>query len=352
MGIRNRPVASCVVIVAIVFCAATPASAQDCVPGQTCGTPPDVTGEWYIRNAFDLSQTLPASLSDPFRALRGIDRAVIGELNLPPKDRWLEAIIQAQVAKRLSPSLPVMLRAGDDAAVIVSTLRSEGRLRIVKGEDSGSVSGSEVWTTLVFYWLGLCGDNIGGDPEEPPECARFDIATSDNDTPTETPQCKGQSVPSISVDFSGTVGAVNPSQSPWQLVVDPRTAVLPISRVLLSVVGALLERTTPWHCIDEATDCSASTCIVDCVGLADSVAELSPRLRVKKVEEACLSAVRKAGRDAKRSLTHAFADVAVMQYGGAGSIDAGELRDGYWKGSFFSKTIAPMRGSWEGTRQK
>jgi hypothetical protein len=232
---------------------------------------------------------------------------------------------------------------------VVSTLRSDGVLRLGRRPDPAAVNGSEVWTNLVFYWLGLCGDNIGGDPELPPECARFDVATSDNDNPSEPPQCKDQSIPPIRVRFAGTLRlSAQPPQ--WEFVVDDRIAVVPAARLLVRIAGELLQRTTPWHCIDEATDCGSGSCVVDCAGLAKDVAEQAPRLDADRVEEACVRAVRKAGRDTRRALIGGWADVALLRYSGTATVGDKTL-DGFWKGTFFSKVLANMPGAWHASRK-
>lgn len=247
---------------------------------------------------------------------------------------------------------------------------------MTKGVDFVNVKGSEVWTSLISYWLPLCGDNIGGDPRLPPECARFDIATSDNDVPGETPQVKTHVGP-----IAATVRLSPDAQAPrWQLVVDQHKVRLKIGKLVLVTMNELIQRATPWHGIEEATDCRSGSCVVDCAGLAASLPDADPVVRAR-VEAICAAAVRKAGRETMRALSRAWADAAVLHFDGSATISgpaknedacesktgcAGMLglaeydlllrkdpahRDGSWTGSFFSKTLTNMPGAWHATRE-
>lgn len=344
------------------------ARAQTDNPGQALA-PPDVTGRWHTRHSFDISAALPLEIENGFAPLRTLDDSIVSQLNLPRRDQWLEPIIGRQIKQYIPPWVQTIVRIGDDIGVILGTLRSEGAMDLGKGVDDQHVKGSEVWTSLTFYWLPLCGDKIGGDPGLPPECARFDIATTDNDIPNETPRVRGQVIPTLAA----------PNQDPvWQLVIDRRRIRLRMGKVVLAAINELIGRTTPWHSIDEATDCSGGSCVVDCPGLAASLANYGPDVTVR-VEAACVVAVRKAGRETMRGLSRSFADAAVLEFDGWATVFGAAKddlclsntgcaamlglpeynlllkkdpahRDGLWEGSFFSKTLKNMPGAWHATR--
>ena len=336
------------------------AHAQACAPNQSCA-PPDIAGVWRTKHTFDISAAFPSELKDGFAPLRSLDRAIVGQLNLPPRKQSLEPMIAAQVRKHLSPSLPSMIRLGDDLDAIFGTLRSEGALSLSKGADPVSVKGSEVWTSLVFYWLGLCGDDIGGDPEVPPECARFDIATSDNDNPTEPTQNEGQTIPAIPIAAALRPIVQQNQVAGWQLVVDERQVHVKMGKLVLAVINELIGRTTPWRSFDDAFDCRDGSCVVDCRGLGGSVSHLAPGIDAR-VEGICTATVRKAGRDTMRALSRAWADAAILEFSGSASISAPGTfglpeyemllrkdparRDGLWIGSFFNRTLTKMPGAW------
>lgn len=353
------------------------ANAQTCTPNQDCA-PPDVAGVWHTTHTFDISAAFPSELKNGFEPLRALDQAIAGQLNLPPRRQSLEPILAAHIRQHLSPSLPSIIRLGDDLDSIFGTLRSEGALSLRKGVDSVSVKGSEVWTSLVFYWLGLCGGEIGGDPREPPKCARFDIATSDNDNPTETPQNTGHTIPSIAIAAALRPIDLQTETPRWQLVVDRRHVRVKMGKLVLAVIDELIGRTTPWRSIDEAFDCRDGSCVVDCGGLGASVSHLAPGLDAR-VEAICKATVRKAGRETMRALSRAWADAAVLEFSGSASIfvpaksDGGcpaqagcrrtlglpeyemllrkdpARRDGLWIGSFFNKRATKMPGAWHAT---
>jgi hypothetical protein len=334
--------------------------AQDCAKGQQCAVP-DVAGVWQTRHIFDISAALPPALVNGFTPLRRVDTDLLARLDHKRRDEPLKAIVASEIAKHRSPHLPALLRIGDDLRLVVGRLRSRGVLVLTPGADPAHVQAAEVWTSLVFYWLGLCGDNVGGDPELPPECARFDIATSDNDNPTEVPQCEGQTVPEV-----GTL--VQHDAQTWQLAIGCRRARLKVGDVVLAVIDDLAEKTTPWHSIEEATDCRAGACVIDCAGLAAALGDLLPR-GDDSIEAMCAAVVRKAGRETMRELARAFADAAVLRFSGFATVSGSgkavalgfpdyelrlikdpQHRDGSWTGSFFSKALTNAPGAWYATR--
>ena len=154
-------------------------------------------------------------------------------------------------------------------------LRSEGRMRLARNGDASRLEGKEVWTSLVFYWLPLCNGDIAGSPDEPPECARIDVVTSDADAADETAQCKGQVLPSIRALVSPFTARVVKRDGVWAIDVDRRQVALQMGKVILILVDQLLTLVTggEYHCIDEATLCppDGGSCMVDCEGIGRDV---------------------------------------------------------------------------------
>ncbi|HUC07903.1 MAG TPA: hypothetical protein VMR96_07410, partial [Solirubrobacterales bacterium] len=377
-------------------CACIDNCPTECKVGEVCnpdthtcqangGGIPDVTGVWYTRHSYDISAALPTVVKDIFIGIRLIDQAIVGKLSWPS---WVPGFVQAALNKFISKILKqyipdwvqTIIRIGDDIGTVLSSLRSEGAMRLQKGVDLAHVKGSEVWTSLVFYWLGLCGDNIGGDPQLPPDCARFDVATSDSDNPGEVQQCKGQSIPTISVQVGPVTGQVVGTSPNFKLQVDQRQVQLQMGKVLLIVVNELLKLTTPYNCIEEATDCNSGSCLVDCAGLGRDVENLFPGLG-DIAETICDEGVTLAGQAVTKALAGVTFNSDVLDFkGGAviadvgtdnstcnsGQSCAGQLglddfdrrlykdtanRNGTWTGSFFYKVLKNMPGAWQGTRQ-
>ena len=163
---------------------------------------PDVTGVWYTKHVFSIRQSIPLVVRDVFTGIRFIDQFLSGKLGLPS---WLQPVIDTVMRQFLPGSFYTAIRLSDDLFTVLSYLRAEGKMRLSPGGDATHLKGTEVWTNLVFYWLPLCGDEIQGNPEVPPGCARFDVETGDADFPS-VPPCKGRVVPTITprADESGS----------------------------------------------------------------------------------------------------------------------------------------------------
>jgi hypothetical protein len=390
------------------ICPTACAAGQHCQPGTACGTgscvgdstTPDVTGIWLTRHDYVVKKALPVALQDVFYAIRVLDQALLGKLTVPGLPSWLQAIINSFVSKLLHTYLPdwlqTVIHISDDVVTVLSNLRSEGSMHLVKGVDYRRVNGTEVWTSLVFYWLPLCNGNIGGDPGVPPECARIDIATTDSQNPGDVGQCKGQSLPSITVQvapFTASVaGAGAGGTAPYSLSVNQRRVQLKMGKVLLVLIDLIISYVTPYQCIDEITDCHAGpgNCpLVDCNGLSQDLAGpgtwLSRFIDSPSLEGLCDGVIAKGGQAVTRLLATAWSPAAdMLDFSGhatvSGSVDssacegggttcAAQLgndtwdkdlnssssatvngRDGNWTGDFFFKVIGKLPGSWEATR--
>ncbi len=389
-------------------CPTACAAGTHCQPGATCGTgscisdtvSPDVTGTWLTKHDYNIKEALPAALQDVFYAIRGLDQALLGKLTIPGLPSWLQAIINSFISKLLQNYLPAWLQTvihiSDDIVTVLSNLRSEGSMHLVVNPDIAHVKGTEVWTGLVFYWLPLCNGQIGGDPGVPPECARIDIATTDSQNPGEVGQCKGQSLPTITVQvrpFTATVAPTAPSATTYVISVDQRQVNVQMGRVLLVLVDLIISSVTPYHCIDEITDCQAGPggCpLVDCYGLSQSLAGpgafLGGFIDPGTLEGLCDGVVTTAGQAVTQLLATVWSPTAnILDFGGHASISgtaattsvceagtsscAAQLgnanwdkdlnssnsgtvsrRDGNWSGDFFFKVVGKLPGSWQATR--
>ena len=389
-------------------CPTTCAAGTHCQPGASCGTGscvsdaviPDVTGTWLTRHDYSIVKALPTALRDVFMAIRLLDQALLGKLTIQGLPSWLQAIINSFISKLLQNYLPdwlqTVIHIADDIVTVLSNLRSEGSMHLVVNPDVAHVKGTEVWTSLVFYWLPLCNGNIGGDPGVPPDCARIDIATTDSQNPGEVGQCKGQSLPTITVQvrpFSATVAPTAVGAKTYAINVDKRQVNVQMGKVLLVLVDLIISYVTPYHCIDEITDCHAGPggCpLLDCYGLSQDLAGpgtwLGGFIDPSTLEGLCDGVVTTAGQAVTQLLATVWSPTAdILDFSGHASVSgaatdpsvclagssscAAQLgnanwdkdlnssssatvngRDGNWSGDFFFKVIGKLPGAWQATR--
>jgi hypothetical protein len=370
------------------------AAGQTCVPGATCGTgscqntpppTPDVSGVWTTRHIFSIRDALPGAVRTIFDALRYLDQALLGKLAITGIP-WVDALINKILGPILRNYIPgwvqTLIHLGDDLGVILSNLRSEGSMRITNGVDIAHIKGTEVWTSLVFYWLPLCGDNIGGDVDVPPACARIDLATTDSSNPSDNGQCKGQAIPSITVQAAPFTGNVTGTAGAATLHIDRRQVSLKMGKVILIIVDYIIALTTPYHCIDEATDCQkGQPCLIDCPQLGQDISNLTNGIIDAGTGEAiCDTVVTTLGQTITGLLANVWpVNADVLDFSGHASIHAGtdtsacttgqncadqlgkdsfeldlaknvNARDGWWEGDFFFKLIGKLPGAFEAQR--
>lgn len=389
-------------------CSTPCAAGTHCVAGSACGggacvsdtAVPDVTGTWLTRHDYNIKKALPTALQDAFYAIRVLDQALLGKLTIPGLPSWLQSIINSFISKLLQNYLPdwlqTVIHISDDIVTVLSNLRSEGSMHLVVNPDVAHVKGTEVWTSLVFYWLPLCNGNIGGDPGAPPDCARIDVATTDSQDPGVVGQCKGQSLPSITVQvrpFTATVAPSSTGATTYAINVDQRQVNVQMGKVLLVLVDQIISYVTPYHCIDEITDCSpgAGHCpLVDCYGLSQDLAGpgtwLGGFVDPGAVEQLCDGVVTTAGQAVTQLLATVWSPTAdVLDFSGHATVSgaaqdpsvceagtstcASQLgndawdkdlnstssaivdgRDGNWSGDFFFKVVGKLPGAWEAKR--
>lgn len=378
------------------LCPSACPAGQTCVlqAGDTCGNghcvappapTPDVSGVWTTRHIFSIRDALPGAVRTIFDALRYLDQALLGKLAITGIP-WIDALINKILGPILRNYIPgwvqTLIHLGDDLGVILSNLRSEGSMRLSNGVDIAHVKGTEVWTSLVFYWLPLCGDNIGGDVDVPPACARIDIATTDAQNPSDNGQCKGQAIPSITVQVKQFTGTVTGTASPYKLNFDPRQVSLKMGKVILIIVDYIISLTTPYHCIDEATDCQkGQPCLIDCPQLGQDIANVTNGIIDAGTGEAiCDQVVTTLGQTITQLLANAWPlNADVLDFSGHATIHVGTdatacttgvncadqlgkdtferdlaknvgARDGWWEGDFFFKLLHKLPGAFEAQR--
>src|SRR5437660_1107627 len=157
-----------------------------------------------------------------------------------------------------------------------------------------------------------------------------------------------------------------------------------MGKVMLSAIDLVLSLTTPWQCIDEATDCrDGRECLVDCEGLGRWISDLTGGfLDSGTLAAACGGAVTAAGQVATQLLATIKFKTNVLDFSGRAAIGqvgdddsvcashahcAGQLgndtfdrdlrknaasRDGSWTGGFFDEALKNMPGAWESKRQQ
>ena len=379
-----------------------------CAPGTTCvngrclppgpgpEAGPDVSGLWNTSHLFLLDGALPAAVKEVLVALRVLDQALSGALGLPS---WLQGMLASIVDQFVPSWVRTVVRIGDSLGTVLSNLRSTGSLRLrASTADRREVSGTEEWSSLVLYWLPLCCPGfsaacpaIAGDPEAPLACGRVDLAAAGPDGRGAVASCNGLPIPPIAIraaPFQARVEGSGPGRDrgPWSLEVGPRAVDLRLAQVLPSSIDALLSLSTPWHCIEEATDCSAGhACIVDCAGIGQTLSHLTGGFAgAGALTDLCGVAVQGVGRRMTGALDKVTFDADAIEFGGhaligrlgesgaacdSGRECAGQLgqddfdartradgrnqtstRDGLWEGSFFRRGATHMKGGWEARR--
>ena len=162
-----------------------------------------------------------------------------------------------------------------------------------------------------------------------------------------------------------------------------------MGKVVLVLVDLILSYVTPYHCIEEATDCSpGNTCLIDCAGLGRDVEKLTNGwVSAGTIEQLCDGVVTAAGQavtvalanawpvnadlldfDGKAVISQVPVDASFCDAGSTGGC-AGQLgrdtfdkdlhssntttrgnRDGAWNGDFFFKLLHKLPGAWEAKR--
>jgi hypothetical protein len=305
---------------------------QTCVP-DTVPTP-DASGLWYTQHDFALSQGLPGVVQTMQKIVAIMDQLVNGVF-FTGVWSWLNSIVKSIIDQYVPSWVATTIKILDAVGTFLSNLRAEGAMRLTAGADTTHYRGTEVWTSLVFYYLPLCPNGRpAGDPTLPPDCARFDVATSDSDTPGDVGTCKGQSVPAISVQVAPFTSYLTPAapsagyKGPWSMGFDQRQVKLKFGKVVLMAINLLISYLTEYNCIDEALDCvGGNSCLIDCTSLGQTISDaLGGLVSPDFVTAVCQPVVTAAGQEITTLLTQITFTSDVLDFNGQGAIPK-------WQGS-------------------
>ncbi len=380
------------------ICGNCPAGTTCVITGTTgtcepaAGQTPDLTGVWYTRHSFSIQQALPSWVQTIQGVVRDMDQLIQGDF-FSGFWSFLNPIVSGIIDQYVPDWVQTLIEVLDDVGTIFSNLRSIGSMKITQGSMPALVNGTEVWTSFVFYWLPLCNGNIGGN-NYTPDCARFDVATTDGDQ-SGNGTCQGQALPSISVQiapFSGQVAQDSTTMN-WVFHVTSREVDLKMGKLVLVALNLLISYLTPYDCIEDALTCTpGNACLIDCPDLGQDISDVSDGLLSPSDGEAICDGVANA---AGQLLTNWLATVSfsadTLDFGGHaiiaadGSADgdcsggnggpcASKLgndnydndlqskdgkQDGFWSGNFFFNVVGCnpgdtgsgcMPGAWEAER--
>ncbi len=338
----------------------------DCPSGFTCQNGAcipnssdtiDVTGHWYTQHDFDIHDALPGWVQTIAKFTRLGDQALLGQLNIPS---WANALISGIVQQYVPSWVTQLVYLLDNAFTLFSDLRSEGEMDLVANGSPAVLQGTENWTSFVFYLLAQCGTNIGGDPNNPPPCARFDIYTSD----------LSQANLAVEVEpFAARVGG--DTAHGYTIFMDKRVAKLDIQGLIRYVLEQAVQIVTGYpsledQCLDNAGDCvtcrsgqapdptdcpGALSSMVDCQSLSD---QLDSLIGINiDFTPLCQAAVEAAGSALVNALGNIVVHTDVLKFSGQASARATqEYGDGpntaEWLGYPDYKCQKPSDGGCDG----
>jgi hypothetical protein len=299
-----------------------------CVP--TAGQPPDLTGVWYTKHSFSIIQALPSFVQGAQTVIRDLDQLIQGQF-FSGFWAFLNPIVKGIIDQYVPAWVQTLIKVLDDIGTIFSNLRSLGSMKITSpGTDHTAFQGTEVWTSFVFYWLPLCNGNIGGN-NYTPDCARFDVATTDATDPT-TGVCGGQSTPSISVQVKPFAGHIvqNATTMKWSFNVADRQVSLKMGKLILVAINLLLSYLTPYECIEDALHCSpGNPCLIDCPAFGSFIESVTSGVLSASAGEAICDA---AANIAGSALTNLIANITftsdTLDFAGAAMVTADGSADG------------------------
>jgi len=271
-----------------------------CIPSTdpACNNPTgeqilDVTGHWFTRHEFDVHEALPGWVRTLSQAVRGIDQAIHGQLNLPGWLSWANALIAAVLQGVIPQWAQDLVYLFDSAFTIFSELRSEGEMELVAVGGPRVLSGTEDWTSFIFYFLPQCGGNIGGSLDRPPPCARVDIYT------TDLPADLAASVKPFAARLVGSPPATS------TIYMDNREVDMKFQGLIKYVIDQLAQMIT-----GEANLADALTAVVPCEDLGSSISD--DPLIGGAIASACTALVGAAGRTVENILAGVQTNVRDM----------------------------------------
>jgi hypothetical protein len=186
--------------------------------------------------------------------------------------------------------------------------------------------------------------------------------------------------------FTASLVAKGPNNgAPFVLNIDQRQVSVEMGKVILVVIDLIISYVTPYHCIQEITDChpGPGNCpLIDCYGLGQDANGWISGIG-GTVEAICDGVVTAAGQAVTQALAGAWPIRAdLLDFNGHGLVSktgaptdcesgkncAGQLgndtydkdlhsngatrdgRDGNWSGDFFFKLLHKLPGAWEAKR--
>jgi hypothetical protein len=314
-----------------------------CQPGTDV---PDVTGLWFTKHWFDLHEALPGFLQTIADPIRRIDQVLLGSSSLPS---WVNAILQPLIHQYIPEWVISIVHILDSILTIMSNMRSEGEMELAAvGGNRALLDGQEAWTSFVFYYLPLCGNNIPSDPT--PDCARMDIFV-DNELETQI----GLEV------YPFTAKVIGDTAAGYSLLVDRRKVKIELHKLILLLVNMLVSSMTPYDTLHDAlpelADCeSIGLTVEDLIGV--------------NIEPLCVAALTAAGLQIEQQLAQIGVTSNLLEFDGPAKIRTYQLdpntaewlgkadyessRDGRWNACFACGTPASLRhvdGAWHGSRE-
>lgn len=318
----------------------------------------DVTGLWFTRHIFDIRSGLPSWVQTLSTGVRVIDQIINGQFNfgLPG---WIQAIVGAIIQEVIRSVVPSqvyeIVRILDSIFTIFSNLRAEGEMHLAAVGSPQALSGTEDWTSFIFYMLPLCGGNISGDPAHPPECARMDIMTN------QIPQA----------DIALTVKPFAARVSGTTIFMDKREVNMRLAKFLKYVLDEAMKLITG---DPAATLENTLVNLIPCPQFAQDMADglgfpsLEPLF-----ENLCRTSITAATGALVSAVSNTQVTTDVLQFNGQASIRSiyntnygDELgsqacerdletcnpSDGWWKGKFsIGVSVNNVPGRWRASRQ-
>lgn len=314
-----------------------------CIPGDGSL---DVTGFWFTSHNFDVREGLPSWVRTLGTAVQGVNQAFLGQLNIPS---WLNSIVRALVSQYIPEWVQQIVYVLDSLFELFKNLRAEGEMELAAVGGPRVLSGNELWTSFIFYFLPQCGTNVGGAFGEPRACARVDIYNSD------LPADLAADVKPFAARLGGD------STAGYTLFVDRREVNMKFAGLLKYVLDKLLEVITGYPTLEESLPS-----FVDCVSLGQSIDDIFPI----GGEALCNVAVTAATAAISRELQQQTITQDVLAFDGQatakpsasipteasdlGFLDRLEGRgaaDGKWNARFRAGISVPnVPGRWYGSR--
>jgi len=254
-------------------------STSDCPDGWSCepqsgaclpptNVPPmNVSGTWYTRYHFDISDTLPGFLTDFLGpAIDFLNLVFAGqlEIDIPIIGDILEGLIDQVVAEYVPSWAQTLVKILADFIHLFENMEARGVLQLTQEPVAPlgtNINGVEDWSSAQFFVVSLCP---GGPSEfaDNPECGRIDVAFD----------------PTVDVDYSNDDLRVGIEVAPFRGEVMGRTLLLKPRNVkfgLAQLVNVMLDVITAAASDGEYGDFETYLLEgIDCAGIQASFNDL------------------------------------------------------------------------------